>query len=244
MKKHLLVSVAFTLLLIQTGCLKTRAQLKEDGNDEAARPVQSKIQEVQPQGEYVIDELKSEITRLTGRIEDLERSQKQQSEVAASANKDELKKLEARVTELEQAQAQMLEALKKVQDASAAATATDPVELFDKGKAQFEAGNFEGAIESLGAYLKAPKAKVAVERATFLRGEAYYQLKQYKKAIVDYSKFPEKFTKSTHMPVALYKIGLCFEALGMKDDARSFYQELVDKYPKSPEARRVKAKLR
>ena len=46
------------------------------------------------------------------------------------------------------------------------------------------------------------------------------------------------------MPEALYKIGVSFEALGSKDDAKGFYQLLVDKFPKSPQAKKVKSKLK
>ena len=95
----------------------------------------------------------------------------------------------------------------------------------------------------MNTYLKNTKAKQH-EEATFIRAESYYSLAQYKKAIVDYSKFPEKFTKSKRMPLALYKIGLSFEHLGMKEDAKGFYQELVEKFPKSPEGVKARAKAK
>ncbi|MGZ3697637.1 MAG: tetratricopeptide repeat protein, partial [Bdellovibrionota bacterium] len=110
-------------------------------------------------------------------------------------------------------------------------------------RAQFKAGNFSAAIETLTAYLKTAK-KGKTEEATFLRAESYYKLKQYKKAIVDYSKFPEKYTHSKNMPQVLYKIGLCFDNLGMRDDAKGFYQELIEKFPKSPEAKKARPKAR
>jgi TolA-binding protein len=59
---------------------------------------------------------------------------------------------------------------------------------------------------------------------------------------VDYSQFPEKFPKSPRTPKALFQIALSFDALEMKDDARGFYQELAEKYPNSPEAKKAKAK--
>ena len=43
---------------------------------------------------------------------------------------------------------------------------------------------------------------------------------------------------------ALLKIGQSFEALGMKEDAKGFYQELTDKFPKSPEAAKAKKKVK
>jgi len=236
------VSTCVLILSIFTGCLKTRAQLKDDGhqNDSNSQPVPAQVQDVQPQGSYVIDELKSEITRLTGRLEDLERTQKQAASEKPAANPEEVKALQARIVELEQAQASMLEALKKMQNSAPVPDATDS---FERGKNQFQSGSFDQSIENFSSYLKSPKGK-HVEESTFLRAEAFYEIKQYKKAIIDYSKFPEKYTKSKKLPYVLYKIGLSFDGLGMKDDAKGFYQELVDKFPKSTEAKKAKAKLK
>lgn len=246
MKAHLSSCITLCAIsLMMTGCLKTRAQLKENSDDTApaAKGTPATVQEVQPQGAYVIDEIKAEMTRLNGRIEDLERAQKdaQAGAAADKATKDEIKKLETRIAELETAQASMIEQLKKLQETPKAPA--DPAEAYGQGKTQYDAGNFEAAIESFNAYLKTNHTKY-VEDATYLRAEAYYSLKQYKKAIIDYSKFPEKYTKSKFMPNALYKIGLSFEALGMKEDAKGFYQELIEKFPKSAEAKKVRSKVK
>ncbi len=241
-KKLGLSAIVLVVALSQSSCLKTRAQLKDDGDEGGSQPISQKPQEVQHQGQYVIDEMKGEITRLAGRVEDMERTQKQVNATAAAAGNTETKKLEARIIELEQAQIQMIEALKKLQD-SASSSNVDPSELLDRAKNQMDAGNHEGAIENLNAYLKNPKAKRA-EDATYMRAEAYFLQKEYKKAIVDFSKFPEKFTKSPRMPKALLRIGESFEMLGMKDDAKGFYQELVEKYPKTPEAKKARPKAK
>ncbi len=222
-----------------SGCLKTRTQLKEDG-DGPSQPVPAQVQEVQPQGQYVIDEIKGEITRLSGRVEDVERSQKQQAGQASAANQEELKKVSSRIIELENAQAQMLETIKKLQ---ASIPPPNVGEYFDKGKTLFAAGNHTGAIDAFTTYLSVPKGRHA-EEATYLRGECFLQLKQFKKAIGDFSVFPERFTASKRMPAALLKIGESFEALGMKDDARTFYQELTEKYPKTAEAKKARARLK
>jgi TolA-binding protein len=248
--RSLALMAVLGLMVSQTACLKTRAQLREEGGDEDRGGAQQSgptgvkaatPQDVQPQGQYAIDEMKGEFTRLEGRVEDVERTQKQSATNPAGPSKEELKKLETRIVELEQAQANMLDAIKKMQETPS--VAADPSELIEKGRNQIEAGNFDGAIETLSAALKTAKGKKA-EDATFLRAEAYFAAKDYKKAIVDYSKFPEKYTRSSYMPKALYKIGQSFEQLGMKDDARGFYQELVEKHPKSPEAKKARSKIK
>lgn len=246
-KSHSIPVLVLCLAFSQTACLKTRAQLREENDDTSgSAPVAVKQgpQEVHGPagGGYAIDEMKSEISRLSGRVEDLERAQNQAASKPGTPNADEVKKMENRIIELEQAQANMLEAIKKMQDNPPASNA-DPAELLKKGKNQVEAGNVEGSIETFGGCIKVAKGKIA-EDCLFNRGESYFATKDYKKAIVDYSKFPEKYTRSAYMPRALMKIGLAFEALGMKDDAKGFYQELVEKFPKSPEAKKVRSKVK
>ncbi len=236
------VGLALLLTFGTSSCLKTRAQLRSEEDADAATPKTAEVRDVQPKGEYVVDELKSEITRLSGRIEDLERQQKQQeaSKDGATKQKEEMSKLENRVVELENAQASMLTELKKAQSA---VPAKEEVEFFSKGKKELAAKNYEQAIEFFTAYLKTPKGKYT-EDATFLRADTYYAQKQYKKAIIDYSKFPEKFTTSKRMPTALFKIGQSFDAMGMKEDAKGFYQELIEKFPKAPEAAKARKKVK
>ncbi|MBL7717150.1 MAG: tetratricopeptide repeat protein [Bdellovibrionales bacterium] len=225
------------LALVASGCLKTRSQLRADDEDNPA-PQEAQVRDVTPKADYLVDEMKAEITRMTGRIEDLERAQKQGKDEPAA--KEEMKKLENRIVELEQAQASMLAELKKLQGTI---PQKENPELFDKAKAEHKAGKCNDAVETLNEYLKAQKPKYA-EEATFMRGDCYLTLKQYKKAILDFSKFQEKFTTSKKLPQALLKIGQSFEGMGMKDDAKGFYQELVEKFPKSPEAAKVKKKAK
>lgn len=239
-KKSLMIVFCVIGCLGFTGCLKTRGQLRDDAEDRGSFkpvPVQP-AQEVEPKGQYAIDEIKSEFTRLEGRMEDLERSHK--SQMSKSNSADDLKKLEARVTHLEQAHSGFLETIEKLQESLALA---DPNELYQKAKAQFAEHDYEEAAETLGLYLKSSKVKHP-EDGIFLRGECFYKLKQYKKAIVEFSKFPEKYPHSSRNPEALYKIALSFDALGMKEDAKGFYQELVEKYPKSPDAKKARKKAK
>ncbi|MEO5968562.1 MAG: tetratricopeptide repeat protein [Bdellovibrionia bacterium] len=244
----ILLTLATTAL---TGCLKTRAQLREDASEERV-PAAYKAVPAQPAQEipsqYAVDEIKVTLTQLEGRIQDLEKAH-QESKGNSSA-----KKLETRVqqlevslaalaqshTSVEQGQAALAAALKELQDNPAL---SNPDEIFKKAKAQFDGGDYTAATESFAAYLKIPRAK-KIEDATYMRASSFFKLKQYKNAIVDFSKFPEKFSKSPRTPEAMYKIGLSFDALDMKEDARGFYQEIVEKYPKSPEAKKAKKKAK
>lgn len=240
---HYLALLILILMCGPIGCMKTRAQLRSDDANEsdaaAARtapaPVPAAISST------TADEMKYEITQLTGRIETLEQQLKQK-ESAEGDPAEKIAKLQERIAALESQQAQLQETI----DAQKPMTTADghsktPDQLFKKGKEQFESEKYEAAIGTFTQYLAHPqiheKSPKAAE-ATFYKGESYYQLKNYNKAILEYSKFPEgKFSKNTLLPQALYKIALAFDAKGMKDDANAFYQELVDHHVKTEEGR-------
>lgn len=260
MRKSLVASLVAAMIasLTLSGCLKTRASLRGDDSDESggldsapAQAVAAPQQAVQPQGGYVIDEIKLEITRLNGRIEQLERQVNQLSSANAQGGltPDAFSKLQDKVSGLEQAQNAVAEELKRLEASGAlkgggsSDSGSDTHDAFSKGQAEFKAGKFEDAAETFNLYLKNPKAKHA-EEATFMSGQAYFELKQYKKVILELSKFTDKYAKSKRAPAALLKMGQSFELLGMKDDAKGFYQEILDKHPKAPEAKKAKAKLK
>ena len=215
-----------------------------NGDDPVGATQPAEVSQVEPKGNYAIDELKSEITRLNGRIEDLERAKGTEAEkaLAEKSKQEQFDKLEQRIVELENAQIEMIEQLKKYQGAAEEKFAEKAGELVDQAREKLQSGDREGAIDILSRYLSTPKAPRA-EEATFLRGEAYYETKQYRKAIADYGQFTEKYTKSKLMPSVLYKIGLSFRAINSKEDAAVFLQELIDKHPKSPEAKKAKGVL-
>lgn len=228
---------ALSTLITLTSCIKTRAQLKESETSDSVSTRAAAPKSIDTSGDsYAVDELKAEITRLTGRIEDLEKGQ-----TTGRTYKDEdIKKIETRLIELEKTQIEVLERLKG--GAGAQAPEKDPKEHLEKAKKAFEETEYETVVTETTAYLKSnPKNS---EEAIFLRGDAHFRLKEYKKAIVDFSKFPEKYPDSPKTPKALLKIGQSFDNLQMKEDAQAFYQELQDKYPKSAEAKELKKKAK
>ncbi len=245
MKRISTLAAALAITLTISGCLKSRAQLHRDTDEtEEAPPMKATVTEVKPSGEQaaLVDEMRTEINRLRSRVEELDRANHDLNTEQAKRQKErqsDTTALEARIQELETAQAQMIEALKKKEKER---TTEDNVDLVAKALKSFKTKEYHDTVETLDQYLKNPKGSRA-EEAYFLRGESQFALKQYKKAILDFSAVNDKFPKSKKAPQCLLKIAQSFEALGMKSDAKIFYQELVDKFPKSAEAKRASAKL-
>ncbi len=255
--------VLFSVSVLQ-GCLKTRAQLRGesvadhqgDSTGEGGERLTTRVlasegppQDVKPHGEYVIEELKDEFTRLQGRIEDLERQEKDFERAPSREQSGDLfRRLEARISQLEKGQQAIQDILHELRESvpqshEALVARQETSDLFTESKNLFAEKKYQEAADQLGKYQKLPKAK-NLEEAAFLRGESFFRLKQFKKAVVEYSKFPEKYTRSAHCPEALFKIGLSFDAMGMKEDAKGFYQELVEKFPKSILAKSARKRLK
>lgn len=256
-----LVIIAYSTIL--PGCLKTRSQVREEQAYPAADQQSSDATAGSgggntgqsgdaPQGQggsYAVDELKSEFIHVVGRVEDLERNAKQnvtdqtEGKALQAAHETRIKELETRLSELENAQATLIESVKRIEESKSHVSKAETGSLLEKGKKEYLAQDYGGAIETLSVYIRALGEK-ANEDAYYFRGQSFYQSKDYKKAILDFSKFPEKFSKSKRMPEVLFRIGSSFEEMGMKDDSKTFYQELVEKFPKSPEAKKAKGKIR
>lgn len=81
--------------------------------------------------------------------------------------------------------------------------------------------------------------------AQFLLGETYFAEGNFQQAAAEYNAVRKKFARSKWMPNSLFKLGLCFEKLGMKGDAKLFYQTVRKKYRKhkvsKDAAKRLKA---
>lgn len=217
----LTLSAAMTALVFAApGCLKTRTQVRPDSGAQeesydgsrggAPAPKQSRVE---------IEEMKTEITRISGKLDEIDHVQRTRNSADVSES---LARLDARVAELEKNQILVMSELKELKDHGVATPS---------GKAGAAAGASK------------PGKREAAE-ARFAAGETEYGARNYKKAIVEYSKVQEVFPKSPRVPASLFKIGLCFEKLGMTKEAQGFFSELTEKYPNSAEAKRARGKLK
>ena len=103
---------------------------------------------------------------------------------------------------------------------------------FYAGVAELQLGNFEDAIK----YLKKYNGKDTILKARALAniGDAYVGLEDYASALGWFEK-AAKAGDNMFAAAYLLKAGFAAEALGQKDKAVAFYQEIKDKYSNSPE---------
>lgn len=74
---------------------------------------------------------------------------------------------------------------------------------------------------------------------SFSYAEDHFEQKKYKEAIVYYQKYRDENPKGKQYAEATYKIGMCFQELKLKDEAKAFFDEVIAKYPGSKEAKKA-----
>jgi TolA-binding protein len=118
---------------------------------------------------------------------------------------------------------------------------------------QDEVGRLQDRLEAMSlemAHIKAaatnPAAveKTAPVKNSYELAEDLYSKKDWKKAILNYQKFRDANPKHKLFAEATYKIGVSFQELGMKDEARTFFDEVVGKFPGSSEAKKARTRLK
>ena len=132
---------------------------------------------------------------------------------------------------------------------------TEKQALYDFGKAFLDKKNYDDAIAAFQLFTERHKAdKDLADNAYYWLGEAHYgqagqekpgkaRGKALKRAILAYQKVLE-FENSNKADGALLKIGLAFEQLGFFKEAQVFYEEILQKHPKSPLKGQAKKRIR
>ncbi|MBH1988408.1 MAG: tetratricopeptide repeat protein [Myxococcaceae bacterium] len=86
--------------------------------------------------------------------------------------------------------------------------------------------------------------KPLAAQVLFWRGDAYFELGEYKKAILSFQEFLTKYPSFNKASEVLYKVGLSLEALKYPKDAKVFFEEILSKHPKSSFAAKASQRLK
>ena len=229
------LKISFVLLLAFTlsSCLKTRDEVGEDeqsqvyskknaDNQSAAKNQSQAQQQLAP----AVDERDELIRTLNGRVENLETqlttlSKDKEKSTAPSEESQKIQLLQEALSKME-LQIQKLEAEKKVSE-------TPVVEAAPVGKASSKNA--------------ATTSKKIAPTASYDTAQDFFMKKEWKKAILSYQKYVDEAPKGVNLADAKYKIGVCFQELGMKEESMAFYEEVVANYAKSEAGKKAKLRL-
>lgn len=217
-----------------------------------------------------IDQMRGEMQKLQGRLEDNERIVKRSVE-RDLGEQDAVKRgvvdLTKKMTDLEmtvRAQQEYLGMDPSVQrtpqagivplerqPGPAAAVPSVPVEpakpkdveLYDNSLALYKDGKLEDAIVGFKDFLKKYPKSDRADNAQFWVGESYFALRQYEQAILAFNDVIKNYPKGNKVPNALLRQSLAFLEINDKTSARLLLRKIIKEYPNSSEAKIASKKL-
>lgn len=232
MNARLLVLPLLVVMVSACVNLRTRKDMREgDGELEKQTSVQrreetrskSTQQPVKPLPPVLKeDELHEQMRQLNGRVDAAENQVTQLN--AAVVNEKESVTLMAKA--IDQKFLNYEEAIKKLE--VQVATLNEQVASLQKPGSS--GGSNAGAGTGGTAKNKA---------ASYAEAEEQFTAKKWKEAIVLYQKYRDENPKGKMYADATYKIGMCFQELKLKDEAKAFFDEVIAKYPGSKEAKKA-----
>ena len=214
------------LVVLNVGCILTRTQIKDKEDKATFSNKISDLQQKTADDEVRLQEMQSQLRELLGKSELIEKKI-----IEADVNKEGLNESNSNKFKIYE------EAILKVEK-DVLQMKNDISELKEIVLA------LSKSIESL----KKKKVKAKVEKkapkGNFKSGEYYFGKKKWKQAIEGFRKYRELNPKGKKYRTSTYKIGVCFEELKLKKEAKLFYDEVLEKFPSSREAKKVKVRLK
>lgn len=116
-------------------------------------------------------------------------------------------------------------------------------DAFNSAYIDFTRGDYDLAEIGFNSFLEKYSQSIKVVDALFYLAESQYFQQKFNQAISNYDRLRVSYPYHQYQTTVLYHSGLCWEELGDIRKAREIYQQLIDAYPDSPEAQRVKDKI-
>lgn len=210
-------SILALSLIFLAGCLQTRQGIKENATISS-----EEREKATAQAEALANE--EQIRMLRGEIESLEHRLQEAQLAREQAETD---RAESRL---------QLEERLKVYEETIGKLETQYLALAQK-------------LETINTEKSAPVAKANPKTAAkapslYDSAETLFAQKKWREAIVEYQNYRDKNPKGRDYSDATYKIGVSFQELGMKDEAKAFYTEVVQKFGKTKTADKAKYRLK
>jgi tol-pal system protein YbgF len=124
-----------------------------------------------------------------------------------------------------------------------APTPSTPDEVFSLITQNLETGNNAAARNVAQRFLQDNPGHSRAAEAQYRIGESYQNENAFKEAAAAYQTVVDKYKDSSWAPWAMLRQGECFSALGRKDAAELFWNDVIRLYPKSKAAKEAKTYL-
>ena len=220
--------------VVLPGCLQTRTGVKEQEEKQVIRKQVATLQQTTADVNQRFTDLEEDMRKHNGRFE---ATDARITQIKDRAEKNDFA-LEAKIKEQDQKFVAFREELEKMK-----AELTESRASLANAQAALQAIAASGS-SGASAQASASGGGAKGEKNPFEIGEAKFEAKSYRDAIFSYEEYRKTYPKGKSFIASTYKIGICFQELGMAEDAKPFYEEVIAKAPKSKEADRARARLK
>lgn len=174
---------------------------------------------------------------------------KAQDEAEIMENEEQIRILRGQIENLENSMRLMSEAKnhREVELAEMKTTYEERLKVYAEtiAKLQDQYLALSQKVETInGAKVAVANAKASKSGNPFDTAEALFNQKKWREAIVEYQNYRDRYPNGKTYSEATYKIGVCFQELGMKDEAKSFYNEVVKRFSKTKAADKARYRLK
>lgn len=189
------------------------------------------------QAEYAasLDQIRSDVRRLSGNVEDLEHNAKGKTE--------ELRKTIEQFSSRVPPPPIVPEDLLSEDESAISRNSSVSAQMFREGLKRMRSGDFSGAIGAFSQFLNDNPTTIMSDNAHFWIGIAYLGQGQNDRAVLAFSKVYEQFPAEDRAPWGIFYLASTFEKAGEREDAKLTYQKLVEDYPNTSAASRARGKL-
>ena len=179
---------------------------------------------------------------LEGRVAKLSESLKAQEEILKSRD-EELRQLRESVKSVQSTVSDVAKSDVMVADSATGETAAVKRD-YEIAWHAMEKRDYRLAIARFKDFLKRHSKSNLADNAQYWIGESHYGLREFEQAIIEFDAVRRRYPQGEKVPAALLKQGFAFAELGEKVNARLLLQEVVEKFPETPEATKAKTRLK
>lgn len=243
--------LAAALLPLAAACVATKQDIEELRLDMAQQRVHqdSLVRMLVRRTEAMLDSLSDQNVRLRGdvgnRLLAIERQLVQIQELSG-ANQAQLGELRRQIDErAAEERRRQQEAAAQAQDAAAggAQDAGDPAELYEAAQAALRRGSVGTARAGFEEFLRThPQHRLAAD-AQYNIGQSYEQGRDPANAVTAYARVVELYPTSGRAPAALLRMGRLELGRGNRTAARTHFNAIVQRFPRSPEVTDARSEL-
>jgi tol-pal system protein YbgF len=119
----------------------------------------------------------------------------------------------------------------------------DAAERYQQAMGRLKAGDHVAAVALLRELIRRHPRHELADNAQYWLGEAFYDQKDYARAIAEFRRAASDYPQGNKVPDALLKLGFSHLALGQIADGRRALQQVVTVFPRSGPARLAAQRL-